>query len=157
MRRKFGRFARLIIWSINCECPIKCANIKKPLYAARALGYRNILCAQNFRNDSTVTQAVRAHGIFPYFYDIVVYKVVRMKDIYGIIKKHNADMRASYLFSDEENGEAISLGNFFGLRTIALGNAARRVPASGPGAPFMRLANFEDIGGVLEKSVSAAV
>lgn len=155
MKRKFGRFAHLIIWHINCERASRFEDIKKPLSAARSLGYRNILCAQNFRNDATVTESARAHGVFPYFYDIVVCKAVRLKDIYGIIKKHNADMRASYLFSDEENGEAIPLGNFFGLRTIALGDAVLRSPVSGYGAPMARLDNFEDIVGVLEKSAGA--
>ena len=142
--------SRLIIWRINYGRDQNWLEVKEPLSAARALGYRNILCAQNPRNDASITTAARENGISSYFTDIVVLKAVRMKDLYGIIKKYNAVMRQSYVVSDEEDGEAIAMGNFFGMSTIAVGAAARNAQ-SGHFAPSAALERFADIAGVLGK------
>ncbi|OGY74859.1 MAG: hypothetical protein A3H07_04715 [Candidatus Jacksonbacteria bacterium RIFCSPLOWO2_12_FULL_44_15b] len=123
LRKREGIFHSIIVWDFECVREARGSEgmkeLRDAMRFARDLHYMNILFAANRRNDSMISKWAESAHLTKYLTEIIVRKHKRLKDAYGIVKKYNADLAASFLISSRLAPD-IGFGNFLGFHTVWL-------------------------------------
>ncbi|MBI4359529.1 MAG: hypothetical protein HY564_00345, partial [Candidatus Jacksonbacteria bacterium] len=104
MRERDGTFCPIIVWDFEAAPESKGSRdgmreLRDCVRFARDHGFLNILYAANSRNDAMISEWADEVRLTKYLTEIVVRKKKRLKDVYGIVKKYNANLAASFIVS----------------------------------------------------------